>query len=223
MAKTSSVIKTASVVQSKTKKTKAPRLTAKVTPVVEVNLVSDYCALVGGIKSAEWDYALGVASMLLAKKTIVENVKVSIAEAIEKSGKAPTIRASHAQYLITLLRMVEKYPEVKEKKLGDMLKLSQRLQSHVGAPNVEGILAGTSSFVEVEEGTPALDESRKEKKAGKEKNAKATKPVSADTLLVQFIAQFKALSGDALKVKNKKALIGAVAILRKLEQETATK
>lgn len=214
--------KSSSVVSVKSKKAKAPRISAKITPVVEVRLVEDYCELVGGIKSAEWDYALGVAEMLRAKKTSVENVKVSIAEAIEKAGKAPTIRTSHVQSLVTLLRMVERHPETREQKLGEMLKLANRLQAHVGATSVEQVLADTDSFSDIEEGVPSLSESKKERNAGKE-NAKASAPRTADTILVQFIAEFKNLKGDALKVADTKALKGAIAILRKLEQATATK
>lgn len=214
-----------SVVSVKTKQSPKPRLKAKSSKEiakVEENLVAEYCALVGGIRGAEWDYVLNVARALATGKTSVRNVKVSIEEAIAQSGTAPTVRASHVQYFVTLSKMVEKYPETRENKLGEMLKLSTRFQQHCGADNISDVLADTATFEEMEDGVPSFSEEQNGRR--ERTNAKKSEARSLGIILTQFLAEVKTLKGDALKLEAEdiKRLKEIAGFLRKVEGLSGT-
>jgi hypothetical protein len=155
---------------------------------------------------------------LKANTSSVRDIQASIEKA---NGTAPTIRASHVQYFVTMDEILNKTPDAKLVSIAELLKMAQRLQTAVGKSEVETALEKVSSYAQLATETPTLQKTRERK------NATATKaPASVENIFTKTVSDLKALKGngswDTIKTTDLQTLANLNEILKVIARNSAT-
>jgi hypothetical protein len=192
--------------------------TKKATPSATIsNVVVDAYSKLINLEGEQGFIALCV-KRLKANTSSVRDIQASIEKA---NGTAPTIRASHVQYFITMDEILNKTEGAKSVSIADLLKMAQRLQTAVGKSEVEATLEKVSSYAQLATETPTLQTTRTRK------NATAPKaPASVETIFTKTVSDLKALKGngswDVIKTTDLQTLANLNEILKVIARNSAT-
>ena len=121
-------------------KAKAPKASATISNVV----VDAYSKLIN-LEGEQGFIALCV-KRLKANTSSVRDIQASIEKA---NGTAPTIRASHVQYFITMQEILDKTAGAKSVSISELIKMAQRLQTAVGKSEVEATLDKVTDYAQL--------------------------------------------------------------------------
>lgn len=198
--------------------TKTSTKTAKTTKNSNVTsplVIKGYSNLANSTRKAEVEFVFQLADLLATGKTSVRIAKASIKAAIEKSGQAPTFRASHVES-VRISAVIFSLQGADKAKVSDVLKLADRIKRAYGVDeallcvqNFEG------DFSALDEQTPTQAELQSEAKAEAEAEPKAQKVESVESILRDTLKRIKGL-GDlrALKTSDLEQLAATVRVLQ---------
>jgi hypothetical protein len=182
-----------------TTKAKAPKTTTTPAPKIKVQAVdsiSEHYALISsGSKELELGFIVETAQKMADSGITVAQVKASIAQAIEASGNAPTLRPSHAQHFITCSLIISKHAEAEEMSVGDLIKLAVRFNTKNGSGSASDLIEATDSLEAVEALSPAI--SPKSKKGTGELKKESKRDV--DSILAVTLAALQGFKSEQLK------------------------
>jgi hypothetical protein len=192
-------------------KAKAPKASATISNVV----VDAYSKLIN-LEGEQGFIALCV-KRLKANTSSVRDIQASIEKA---NGTAPTIRASHVQYFITMQEILDKTAGAKSVSISELIKMAQRLQTAVGKSEVEATLEKVADYAQLASETPTLQKTRERK------NAKATPaPASVENIFSKTVSDLKALKGngswDAIKTSDLQTLATLNELLKVIARNSA--
>ncbi len=192
-------------------KAKAPKASATISNVV----VDAYSKLIN-LEGEQGFIALCV-KRLKANTSSVRDIQASIEKA---NGTAPTIRASHVQYFITMQEILDKTAGAKSVSISELIKMAQRLQTAVGKSEVEATLEKVADYAQLASETPTLQKTRERK------NAKATPaPASVENIFSKTVSDLKALKGngswDVIKTSDLQTLATLNELLKVIARNSA--
>lgn len=154
---------------------------------------------------------------LKANTSSVRDIQASIEKA---NGTAPTIRASHVQYFVTMQEILDKTEGAKMVAISELIKMAQRLQTAVGKSEVEATLEKVENYAQLASETPTLQKTRERK------NAKATPaPASVESIFTKTVSDLKALKGqgswETIKTSDLQTLANLNEILKLIARNSA--
>jgi hypothetical protein len=154
---------------------------------------------------------------LKANTSSVRDIQASIEKA---NGTAPTIRASHVQYFVTMQEILDKTEGAKSVAISELIKMAQRLQTAVGKAEVEATLEKVANYAQLATETPTLQKTRERK------NAKATPaPASVESIFTKTVSDLKALKGqgswETIKTSDLQTLANLNEILKVIARNSA--
>jgi hypothetical protein len=154
---------------------------------------------------------------LKANTSSVRDIQASIEKA---NGTAPTIRASHVQYFLTMQEILDKTEGAKSVAISELIKMAQRLQTAVGKAEVEATLEKVENYAQLASETPTLQKTRERK------NAKATPaPASVESIFTKTVSDLKALKGqgswETIKTSDLQTLANLNEILKVIARNSA--
>lgn len=154
---------------------------------------------------------------LKANTSSVRDIQASIEKA---NGTAPTIRASHVQYFVTMQEILDKTEGAKMVAISELIKMAQRLQTAVGKSEVEATLEKVENYAQLASETPTLQKTRERK------NAKATPaPASVESIFTKTVSDLKALKGqgswETIKTSDLQTLANLNEILKVIARNSA--
>jgi hypothetical protein len=154
---------------------------------------------------------------LKANTSSVRDIQASIEKA---NGTAPTIRASHVQYFVTMQEILDKTEGAKSVAISELIKMAQRLQTAVGKSEVEATLEKVANYAQLATETPTLQKTRERK------NAKATPaPASVESIFTKTVSDLKALKGqgswETIKTSDLQTLANLNEILKVIARNSA--
>jgi len=218
--------KTAKVTAPKAPKTTAPKAPKiKIENALDNQLVKEYSALAQESRQDEILFIASTVGRLNAGTLSVRIGKASIKEA-EKSGKAPTIRASHIEHFKTALQIIN-LEGADDKSLAEILKLATRADTAYGVEKAKVEIAKAKTYADADTATPTIAESASAKpKAGRKTKAKVQAPKTLEEkilAMVQLLATEKNLKdAKTSDLKSLKAVLGALSqVARNSEAKTA--
>jgi hypothetical protein len=155
---------------------------------------------------------------LKANTSSVRDIQASIEKA---NGTAPTIRASHVQYFVTMQEILDKTEGAKSVAISELIKMAQRLQTAVGKAEVEATLEKVANYAQLATETPTLQKTRERK------NAKSTPaPASVESIFTKTVSDLKALKGqgswETIKTSDLQTLANLNEILKVIARNSAT-
>lgn len=185
---------------TKTKTTKTPKTTSKITNKIKVEkatstkaIVESYKALTSESRHLELAFILEVATELTANRITVRSVQASIKEAIEQSGNAPTIRPAHAQYFVTLSKIAESIADADTYSVSALLKLAQRVGTSNGVENIQSAIDRAESIADLDTQTPTLAEVRADKPTKAKAETSAKPLATVESIFAQTLASVQSL------------------------------
>jgi len=192
-------------------KVKAPKASATVSNIV----VDAYSKLIN--LEGEQAFISLCVKRLKANTSSVRDIQASIEKA---NGTAPTIRASHVQYFITMQEILDKTAGAKSVSISELIKMAQRLQTAVGKSEVEATLEKVADYAQLASETPTLQKTRERK------NAKATPaPASVENIFSKTVSDLKALKGngswDVIKTSDLQTLATLNELLKVIARNSA--
>lgn len=183
-------------------KTKAPKVSATISSVV----VDAYSKLIN--LEGEQAFIALCTKRLKANTSSVRDIQASIEKA---NGTAPTIRASHVQYFITMDEILNKTTGANLVSIADLIKMAQRLQTSVGKTEVQSTLEKVSNYAQLASETPTLQKTRERK------NAQTPKaPNSLETIMTKAVSDINVLKGNGSVQSLKTADLQTLATLAEL-------
>jgi len=198
--------------------TKAPKATPAPAPKIKVQAVdsiSEHYALISsGSKELELGFIVETAQKMADSGITVAQVKASIAQAIEATGNAPTLRPSHAQHFVTCSLIISKHAEAENMAVADLIKLAVRFNTKNGSASASDLIEATESLEAVEALSPKI--SPKSKKGTGELKKESKRDV--DSILAVTLAAlqgFKAEQLKALDTSNLEKISKLLAIIVK--------
>jgi hypothetical protein len=147
---------------------------------------------------------------LKSNNSSVRDIQASIKKA---NGDAPTIRASHVQYFITMDNILNNTEGAKLVSIAELLKMAQRVQTSAGKEGVAELIEKAETYAQLASETPTLATTRERKNATTPKA-----PASVETIFTKTVSDLRALKGqgswETIKTSDLQTLANLNEILK---------
>lgn len=154
---------------------------------------------------------------LIKNTSSVRDIQASIKKA---NGDAPTIRASHVQYFITMDNILSNSEGAKLASIAELLKMAQRVQTSAGKAGVDDAIADAQTYAQLAAETPTLATTRERKNATTPKA-----PASVETIFTKTVSDLKALKGqgswETIKTSDLQTLANLNELLKIIARNSA--